>query len=232
MAKHDWISFWDTKHSVYVNARHLDAHYRRIADDLLRYVPAGGAVLDYGCGEARHHDRVAAAAGRLILCDAAPGVRASLAARFSGNSKIEVRSPEEVEAVTAGSLDLIVMHSVAQYLIGEQLDRQLALFRRLLKPDGLLVLGDIIPPDVSPLTDTTALLRFGAQDGFFIAAAIGLARMVFSDYARLRSSLGLARYDERGMIERLAAAGYLAQRASENIGHNAARMTFVARIGA
>ena len=30
----DWISFWDTNHSVYVSARHLDAHYRRIADDL------------------------------------------------------------------------------------------------------------------------------------------------------------------------------------------------------
>ena len=84
----DWISFWDSKHSIYVNARHLDAHYRRIADDLLPYVPAGGAVLDYGCGEALSPTASPPTAGRLILCEAAPGVRATLAARFAGNDKI------------------------------------------------------------------------------------------------------------------------------------------------
>ena len=105
------------------------------------------------------------------------------------------------------------MHSVAQYLTGDELDERLALFRRLLKPDGLLVLGDIIPPDVSPVTDALALLRFGAGNGFFFAALFGLVRTAFSDYARLRSKLGLAQYEERAMIERLGAAGFAAERA-------------------
>ena len=225
----DWISFWDSKHSVYVNARHLDAHYRRIVDDLLRYLPAGGTVLDYGCGEALSHDRVAAVAGRLILCDAAPGVRAALASRFATNSRIEVDAPEDVEVLPAGEFDLIVMHSVAQYLSTEQLERTLALFRRLLHPAGVLVLGDIIPPNVSPLTDALALLRFGAREGFFMAAVIGLGRTAFSNYARLRSTLGLTHHGEQVMIERLAAAGFSARRAAQNIGHNPARMTFLAR---
>jgi SAM-dependent methyltransferase len=225
----DWISFWDSKHAVYVNARHLDAHYRRIADDLLRYVPEGGAVLDYGCGEALGADRVAQAAGRLMLCDAAPGVRAALAARFAANNRIEVDEPDDIEALPAGELDLIVMHSVAQYLSVEQLEHTLALFRRLLHPDGVLVLGDIIPPDVSPLTDALALLRFGAREGFFVPAVVGLVRTVFSNYARLRSTLGLTHHGEQAMIERLAAAGFTAQRVAQNIGHNPARMTFLAR---
>ncbi len=225
----DWISFWDSEHSVYVNARHLDAHYRRIADDLLRYLPAGGVVLDYGCGEALAHDRIAAVAGRLILCDAAPGVRVSLASRFATNTRIEVDTPEDIVALPAGELDLIVMHSVAQYLSVEQLERTLALFRRLLHPDGMLVVGDIIPPDVSPLTDALALLRFGAREGFFLAAVAGLVRTVFSNYARLRSTLGLTHHGERAMLERLAAAGFSAQRAAQNVGHNPARMTFLAR---
>jgi hypothetical protein len=121
------------------------------------------------------------------------------------------------------------MHSVAQYLTGPSLDERLGLFRRLLKPRGLLVLGDIIPPNVSPLTDALALLRFGARDGFFVAAVFGLVRTAFSNYARLRSTLGLSHYDERAMIGRLAAAGFAAERAAENIGHNQARMTFLAR---
>ena len=229
MTAQDWISFWDSKHSVYVNARHLDAHYRRIADDLLGYVPAGGAVLDYGCGEALSHERIAAKAGRLILSDAAPGVRAGLASRFAAHRNIEVLSPEQVEALPAGSLDLIVMHSVAQYLTGEQLDGRIALFRRLLKPDALMVLSDIIPPDVSAATDALALLRFGARDGFFIAAGIGLARTALSSYWRLRSTLGLTRYGEATMIAKLAAARFSAHRAAANIGHNPARMTFLAR---
>ena len=50
----DWVSFYDFKHSViYVNARHRDVHYRKIAEDIRAYVPGKNArVLDYGCGEA------------------------------------------------------------------------------------------------------------------------------------------------------------------------------------
>ena len=225
----DWVSFWDSKHSVYVNTRHLEAHYRRIADDLLRYVPEGGVVLDYGCGEARSHDRIAAVAGRLMLCDAAPGVRAALAQRFSANNRIEVDTPEDLADLPSGEVDLIVMHSVTQYLSPGELDRTLALFRHLIQRDGTVVLGDVIPPGVSPVTDAKALLRFAAQHGFLIGAVAGLARTAVSNYARLRSTLGLARYTEAQMIEKLADAGFSAQRAPRNIGHNAARMTFIAR---
>ena len=47
-----WTEFWDTKHSIYVNARHEVAHFRRIADDIRPYAPERGVMLDYGCGEA------------------------------------------------------------------------------------------------------------------------------------------------------------------------------------
>ena len=45
----DWISYYDSAHSIYVNARHHDVHYARLADDIVAYVPsASAAVLDYG----------------------------------------------------------------------------------------------------------------------------------------------------------------------------------------
>ena len=44
------------------------------------------------------------------------------------------------------------------------------MFRRLLKPGGLLVLGDVIPHKLSALEDARTLLRFGRQEGFFWAA--------------------------------------------------------------
>jgi SAM-dependent methyltransferase len=225
----DWVAFWDSEHSIYVNARHRDVHYRTIAQDISAHVASGASVLDYGCGEALHADLVAAPARRLILCEAAPMVRAALAERFAGDAKIEVLAPDAVAALPAGSLDVAVLHSVAQYLTPDELDTLLAQFRRLLTDKGLLILGDVIPPHVSALTDAIALLRFAAANGFLGAALIGLARTVLSDYWRLRSHLGLTRYGEAAIVAKLAAAGFSARRAPANIGHNPARMTFLAR---
>jgi SAM-dependent methyltransferase len=226
----DWIAFWDSKHPIYVNARHLDVHYRRIADDVVRYVPSRMAtVVDYGCGAAVHADQIAAAAGRLVLIEAAPSVRAGLLARFKDNPAIEVRSPQELSARADRSVDLVVMHSVAQYLSSAQFSALLVQFRRLLNPGGLLVLGDVLHPNVSAITDALALLSFAAANGFFFAALAGLMRTACSDYRRLRSTLGLTRYSQAEIEARLDAAGFSATRARANIGHNWARMTFLAR---
>src|SRR4029077_793214 len=151
-------------------------------------------VLDYGCGEALHADRVAAAAGELLLAEGAPRVRAGLAARFAGNAKIRAVAPEELERLPDRSLDLVVLHSVAQYLTPDELAKLFALFHRLLLAGGVLVVSDIIPPAVAAATDALALLRFGAVNGFFIAAVAGLVRTLLSDYWRLRTRYGLTRY--------------------------------------
>jgi SAM-dependent methyltransferase len=226
----EWVAFWDSSHSIYVNARHKDIHYRLIAEEVAALVPSPSArVLDYGSGEALHADLVAAAAAELLLCEGAPRVRAGIAARFAGVSKIRALAPEDVERLPEHSLDLIVLHSVAQYLKPDEAGALFALFRRLLKPDGTLVVSDVIPPHVAASTDAIALLRFGAANGFLITAFIGLARTLVSDYWRLRTRFGLTRYGEQAMIEKLAAAGFTAHRALRNIGHNQARMMLFAR---
>jgi len=227
----DWISFYDFKHSViYVNARHRDVHYRVIAEDIRALVPSATArVLDYGCGEATSADLVAAASGHLTLVEAAPNVRAALAARYAGNPKITVIAAGAIEAQPAASFDLIVMHSVAQYLSGAELDGLLATFRRLLKPDGLFIIGDIVPPHFAAPAAALALLRFGAANGFFWAAVGGLMRIFVSDYFRLKKTVGLSHYTEAAMLDKLKKAGFAAERAAHNIGHNQRRMTFQAR---
>ena len=227
----DWISFYDFKHSViYVNARHRDVHYRKIAEDIRDYIPSPAAhVLDYGCGEATSAELVAAACAQVALVEAAPNVRASLTMRYAGHPKIAVVTAEQASALPVGSFDLIVMHSVAQYLTGAEFDRLAAIFRKLLKRDGLLVVGDIVPPHLAAPAAALTLLRVGAANGFFWAAVGGLLRIFVSDYLRLRKSVGLSHYEEAAMLPKLIAAGFAAQRAPRNIGHNQWRMTFLAR---
>jgi ubiquinone/menaquinone biosynthesis C-methylase UbiE len=226
----DWISFYDFKHSViYVNERHRDVHYRTIAQDIRAYVTPGANVMDYGCGEATSAALVAEAAGHLTMVEAAPNVRAALAARYADNPKISVMNPEQAAAQPAGSYDLIVLHSVAQYLSGEELDKLLATFRRLLKPTGTFILGDIVPPTMAAPAAALSLLKFGAANGFFWAAVGGLIRIFVSDYFKLKKEHGLSHYDEAGALAKLRTAGFKAERAKRNIGHNQRRMTFLAR---
>ena len=228
----DWISFYDMRHSlIYVNARHRDVHYRKIADDIRALVQKpSAAVLDYGCGEATSAELLAAACGRLAMVEAAPNVRAALSARYAGNPKIAVLTPEQAAAQPAGSFELIVMHSVAQYLNAAELDRLLAVFRKLLKPSGLLIVGDIVPPRLAAAAAAAlALLRFGAANGFFYAAVGGLMRIFVSDYLRLKKTVGLSHYEEAAMLEKLKRAGFSVTRAPRNIGHNPWRMTFLAK---
>ena len=227
----DWISFYDFKHSViYVNARHRDVHYRTIATDIAKLVPSPDArVMDYGCGEATSAAILVDACGHLTMVEAAPNVRAALAARNAGNARIAVMTPDEAAAEPAQSYDMIVLHSVAQYLSAAELDGLLARFHRLLKPDGLFVLGDIIQPRLAAPMAAMALLRFGAANGFFWAAVGGLMRIFVSDYLKIKSQVGLSHYEEADMLMKLRDAGYDAKRAPRNIGHNQQRMTFLAR---
>lgn len=251
-----WLDYWNGETSIYVSPRHKQAHYAAIARDLVRLIAttsagtgteaepgmgigsrsapataagAGLRVLDFGCGEALSAPEVARACGHLYLCDGAPSVRDGIARRTGAIANITVLSPDDMAALPTGSLDLVVANSVLQYLDRATLDGLLATWKRLLSARGRLVLADVIPPDVSPITDATALLRLAAANGFLGAALVGLVRTFFSDYRKKRAELGLSQYREDEMLALLEAAGYRAIRLHPNMGHNQSRMAFEAR---
>jgi ubiquinone/menaquinone biosynthesis C-methylase UbiE len=226
----EWIEYYDSTHTIYVSKLHRELHFKLIARDIIAYIDRpDSVVLDYACGEALSSSEVADACGTLILAEAAPGVRGRLIARFAPNTKIRVRSLEDVRKMHQGSVDLVVMISVAQYMTPMELDAALAVIRRLLKPSGRLVLADILRPEVGMPTDVYALLRFAAKHGFLKDALIGLLSTALSDYRQLRARIGLQRYSESDIIAKLDSVGFTASRVRQNIGHNPWRMTFVAR---
>jgi ubiquinone/menaquinone biosynthesis C-methylase UbiE len=226
----DWIDYYDSTHTIYASRRHRDLHFQLIARDIIGYISSPQAVvLDYACGEALSAAKVADACGKLYLAEPAPGVRGRLIARFAPNTKIRVRSLDDLRKMAEKSIDLAVMNSVVQYMTPDELDSALAVIRRLLKPSGRLILGDIMRPEVGMPSDVLALLRFAATHGFLRDALIGLVSTALSDYRQLRARVGLQRYSEADMIAKLAGAGFTGSRAHVNIGHNPWRMTFVAR---
>ena len=225
----DWIDYYDSDHTIYVSKLHRDLHFQIIARDIIGYIPSPEAVvLDYSSGEALSAGAVAEACGKLILAEPAPGVRSRLIARFASNTKISIYSLEDVRNMAEQSIDLVVMNSVTQYIAKDKLDSTLAVIRRLLKPSGKLVLGDILRPDTGTFKDALALLRFSARHGFLKDALRGLIKTALSNYRQLHAAIGLQRYSEAEIMAKLRAAGLMAERATTNIGHNPWRMTFIA----
>jgi ubiquinone/menaquinone biosynthesis C-methylase UbiE len=226
----DWIDYYDSTHTIYASKLHRDLHFQVIARDIIGYISSPDAVvLDYACGEALSASWVAEACGKLYLAEPAPGVRGRLIARFAPNTRIRVRSLDDLRKMAEKSIDLAVMNSVAQYMTPDELDSALAVIQRLLKPNGRLILGDILRPEVGMIRDVIALLRFALTHGFLKDALIGLVSTALSDYRQLRSRVGLQRYSEDEMAAKLESNGFTASRAHVNIGHNPWRMTFIAR---
>ena len=79
-----WLDFWDAEHSIYVNRRHVEAHYRRLLADITPLLPpAPFTLLDYGCGDALMAPALVERGGRVLLFEQAPARRAGLARRSS-----------------------------------------------------------------------------------------------------------------------------------------------------
>ncbi|MET0531411.1 MAG: methyltransferase domain-containing protein [Microvirga sp.] len=227
----NWRDYWNQDTPIYSGERHKLLHYRLVANDIIELIPSRDAVvLDYGCGEALFADKVAARCAKLYLSDAASLVRERLNERFGGNDRIAVLAPDEVSGLADGSLDLIVVNSLLQYLSLDELRGLLKLWRSKLKSGGELVVADVLPPDLGPITDAKALLSFAWQGGFLKSAVLGLARTAFSEYRKVREDIGLAQYSEDEIRDILSDAGFKPERAEHNLGHNPARMTFIGRI--
>ncbi len=226
-----WREFWDRDTPIYVNARHKARHYAGLADEIAALVPHPGRSSSTMAAARRSSPTgLPRSAAGSSSADASPRRRDALRQRFAGMPTIAVLAPAEVAALPAASLDLVVANSLAQYLTAAELEACLRDWHRTLTPGGRLILADVIPPQLGAVADAAALLAFARRDGFLLAAVLGLARTLLSDYRSLRRRLGLSRYDEADMLARLRDAGFTAQRMPRNLGHNQRRMAFEARV--
>ncbi|HYM30631.1 MAG TPA: class I SAM-dependent methyltransferase [Candidatus Cybelea sp.] len=222
-----WLEFWNQPHSIYVSRRHLEAHYRRIGDDVLALLPKRPLdLLDWGCGPALAAPVLARAGIRVALYDRARNTQAELRRQFANDRGIAILDDASYAALADASFDAVLVNSVIQYLERDELAARLAEWRRLLRPGGSLFIGDVIPPDAGIFADAASLLRSAAAHGFLLQALAGLGRTLVSDYRRIRGELGLRTYTAEAMLELLKTAGFAAERLPRNIGFAPHRMTF------
>jgi len=226
-----WLDFWNAPNAIYVSLRHRQAHYAKVLKSICGFVPAGGEaiVLDWGCGDAFAANELAHACRTLLLYDGADVTRRRLVSSFANHPKIRVLDDAELDAILPASIDLVVVNSVAQYLSRQQFADALRRFHSLLKPDGKLLLGDIIEPDTLLIGHVTSFLQFAWQNDFLVAAILGLVRNFISPYRKLRRNAGYACYRESEMIFILKGEGFVGERLMSNIAVSQLRSSYLAR---
>jgi SAM-dependent methyltransferase len=226
-----WSDFWDAPNAIFASDRHQRVHSAKVLAGVSGFVPVGGEaiVLDWGCGHAVAADELARSCRTLLLFEPAPSIRQRLLANYANRSKIEVLDAAKLDAVAPDSVDLIIVNSVVQYLSRQQFVAALQLFRRLLKSDGTLLLGDIIEPDTPMLRHVMTFLSFAWQNGFFLAGLVSLARNVTSPYCQLRRTAGYSCYRMGEMLALLDGSGFVCERLPANIAVSQLRCSYLAR---
>jgi SAM-dependent methyltransferase len=79
---------------------------------------------------------------------------------------ISVLDDSALDTLPEQSLDYILLCSVIQYLRDYELQSLFQFFHSRLKPGGMLILADVIPPDVSVFRDVYDLVRAALQGGY------------------------------------------------------------------
>ena len=108
-----------------------------------RYLPAGGSVLDAGCGSGVLSFVASQRAGSVVAFDGSEEMiriaRRKIAPSNSGNVSIAVAPLTEICSFGTGSFDLVISSSVLEYV--DDIDAALRAHAEMLKKDGILLVS-------------------------------------------------------------------------------------------
>jgi SAM-dependent methyltransferase len=224
-----WLSYWNTPNKSYVSERHKRAHYDALFAGIRPHLPdRNTVVLDWGCGDALAAPQVAELGRTILLYDAAPAVRERLLERYGNSARIRVLDEAGLDLLAGSTVDLVIVNSVIQYLSQQELGDALAMFHRLLRPGGALLIGDVIGPSTGNLRHVATFLHFAWKRGFLLSAICGLALTFASPYRTLQRDVGLAAFTPAQIIRSLSQHGFAADQLSRNIAVSQHRSSYLA----
>jgi ubiquinone/menaquinone biosynthesis C-methylase UbiE len=225
-----WSDYWNRPNGIFVSESHKRAHYERLFSNVLPFLPRGSgtAVLDWGCGEAFAAERMAAECESLYLYDPADVIRARLRARYKDHPHIIVMDGAELNRLPTECLDMVLINSVIQYISRAELTAALVDLRRLLKPRGRLLIGDVIAPNTPLWRHVAVFLTFAYRAGFMAPAIIGLVRTFFPSYNALKRDHGLSQYSESELLGILELCKFDGRRLPRNVAVSPIRSSYIA----
>ena len=220
----DWSEYWerlDDKQPI----------FRIEANDYIARLKATFALsgdkraLDFGCGFGTVSAGIAPLIGQLAVWDAAANMRKQAYQRLVALDNTEFLDLSDVENDSSvGEFDFIFVNSVLQYMTMEQFQVWLSRWRTMLKPDGAIVISDIIEPNYSFVRDLWAFATICLQNGVLLRSILsGLAEI--GNYSSMKASQPLLKLDAKAVTEAAELAGLSVEILPENLTYHAGRIT-------
>jgi cyclopropane fatty-acyl-phospholipid synthase-like methyltransferase len=223
-----WRAYWEDMSDDQQVFRIEAGDYARRAIRLLQ-PHRSMRVLDFGCGFGHTARELAPAVGTIALWDASSAVRRQARQRVSGIPNVELLDMSSAEALTRiGEFDLILVHSVLQYMSEDEVRGWLSRWREWLKPDARLVVSDLAIPGASALKELLTYLLFAARHGFFCNALMSGVREL-SHYWQARNSRPLTVIGRQTLESWARDAGLSVEWLHENLSHRQSRACAVLR---
>ena len=130
------LSLYDAEAEAYADVNHSDRPYGRL-EKFINAMPAGGYVLDLGCGPANFSARMIESGLRVDALDASEGMARVARERFGVEIRVGTFDDVTGEAVYDG----IWAHFSLLHAPRAEMNRHLATLARALRPGGQLLLG-------------------------------------------------------------------------------------------
>ncbi len=221
-----WAEYWQHPHALLADLEEARLEAASVVDGLTSTleISSGHRALIFGAGRGLGTPQLTAAGVDVVLCDQSAWFRS--AAREHAGAEVPIVSGLED---VGGDFDLVLAHSVLQYLRDGERRRFLEEARTRLRPGGALVLSDLLPASDSTLRSAAhALLKRGSA-GLRLRRGWGLVELALGAYGRTAREQPLRRFRDDEIARELSDVGLSAHPLAENLGLDRGRRAWVGR---
>ncbi len=152
LEERNWTSYWENTN---IDSAVEQSNAKFYTDAFLKNIPlqTDFKVMDFGCGSGYVAHALAPAVKEICLWDKSAKFRALAKLRGKDIANLSVLDNFPPDK----SFNLIVVHSVIQYMSAEEFKSLLATWHRALAPGGQLVISDIMPKNHNGFKDLYAM---------------------------------------------------------------------------
>lgn len=191
----DWFSFWSKNPKLFGIVMQKNAVY--FADKLLKrkVIQAGDRVLDIGCGPGFLAEQLEDKVKQYYGVDVSENCIQSCREKFSGKPHVQfmqIGSADNENSLAhfenhGMQFDVIVILSVVQYFSDlHKVEMLLSHCKKILSPNGKIILSDVIQSDKGLLKDAFSVLVDSIRKNYFFSFLQFMYQARFSKYNELR----------------------------------------------
>jgi 2-polyprenyl-3-methyl-5-hydroxy-6-metoxy-1,4-benzoquinol methylase len=194
----EWTKFWANEREAFIKIMTLatGVFAKRF---LSKFGPVEGkTILDYGCGPG-------------LLADALQGSKSIISGADINSfflTEYQRKHPEAIlvhlkpdhesigkslgNSLHDSKFDYIILLSITQYFKNSDALREtISTLCKFIKPNGRIILADVVPLNHSALSDGLSLLKFSLRKNYMLEMALFLKYLFFSSYRKhaMNSSL-------------------------------------------